>query len=98
MAKETVTTRDLKDVDAAIEQYLLNGFGVNVNFDVSDALRRLMTDGIVTQRPDGTFVTLPPAEAAEHVDAMWDRFLDDLPDKTRDEGHEFDKENGEAAS
>jgi hypothetical protein len=98
MAKETVTTRDLRDVDAAIEQYLLNGFGVNVNFDVGDALRRLMADGIVTQRPDGTFVTLPPAEAALHIDAMWDRFLDDLPDQTRDEGHEFDKENGEAAS
>ena len=38
LAKETVRRSDLKDVDRAIEQYLRNGFGIDVNFDLEDAL------------------------------------------------------------
>jgi len=98
MAKEKVSRRDLRDVDAAIEQYLLNGFGVNVDFDLDDALRRLKAEGVVTEHEDGTFTTMPPAEAAKHIDFLWDRYLDELPDQTKDEGYEFDRETeGKAA-
>jgi len=91
LAKETVRRRDLRDADRAIEQYLRNTFGVDVNFDLDDALGRLLADGI-TEEVDGVFRTLPPAEAALHVDAKWDRYLDELPDQTKDEGIEFDRE------
>ena len=98
MAKEKVSRRDLRDVDAAIEQYLLNGFGVNVDFDLDDALRRLKAEGVVTEHEDGTFTTMPPAQAAKHIDFLWDRYLDELPDQTKDEGYEFDRETeGKAA-
>lgn len=95
MAKERVARRDLGDVDRAIEQYLLNTFNVSVNFDLEDALSRLLADGIVTEK-DGMFETLGPAAAAQHIDVKWDRYLDELPDQTRDEGVEFDKDTGEA--
>ena len=93
LAKETVRRSELSDADRAIEQYLLNTFGVNVNFDVEDALQRLMEDGIVTEQPDGTLRTLPPAAAAKHIDMLWDRYLDDLPDLVKDVGEEFDLED-----
>jgi hypothetical protein len=98
LAKESVQERDLADIDAAIEQYLLNAFGVSANFDVQDALRRLIEDGIVAKASDGTLRTLPPTAAAAHIDEKWDRYLDELPDQTRNEGLEFDSETGEAVA
>jgi hypothetical protein len=97
MAKERVTRSDLGDVDRAIEQYLLNTFNVSVNFDLEDALSRLLADGIVTEK-DGVFETLGPSAAAQHIDVKWDKYLDELPDQTRNEGVEFDKDTGEAVN
>ena len=97
LAKETVRRSDLKDVDRAIEQYLRNGFGVDVNFDLDDALGRLVADGIVTEE-NGILRTLAPAEAARHIDVKWDKYLDELPDQTTGEGIEFDKEPDEVAA
>jgi hypothetical protein len=90
LAKEKARKQDLPDIDAAIEQYLATSFGVAVDFDIPDALRRLTEDGIVAEQPDGTLVTLPPKEAALHIDAKWDRFLDELPEPISAEGMEFE--------
>lgn len=90
LAKEKARKQDLPDIDTAIEQYLGTSFGVAVDFDIRDALRRLIDDGIVSERPDGTLVTLPPKEAALHIDAKWDRFLDELGEPLSAEGMEFE--------
>jgi hypothetical protein len=97
LAKETARKQDLPDIDAAIEQYLATSFGVGVDFDIPDALSRLIDDGIVSERPDGTLVTLPPKEAALHIDAKWDRFLDELPEPLSAEGMEFEADPTGAA-
>ena len=70
LAKESARRQDIPDIDTAIEQYLASNFGVSVDFDIPDALSRLIGDGIVTERPDGTLITLPPHEAALHIDAQ----------------------------
>jgi hypothetical protein len=90
LAKETVNHRNLKTVDRAIEEDLCSSFGVAVNFDLENALQRLIADGIVTEEPDGTLRTLPPAEAARHLDRKWDEFLDKLPDWTEGAGIELE--------
>jgi hypothetical protein len=90
LAKEHATRADLPSIDLAIENYLTRTFGVKIDFEIDDALDRLIRDGIVTERPDGTFVTLPPAEAAKHIDAKWDLFLDHLPDPISTEGYEYE--------
>jgi hypothetical protein len=64
-----------------------------VDFDLPDALERLIADGIVREDTDGTLHTLSPAQAAQHLDAKWDRYLDDLPDGTTQEGLEVDTED-----
>ncbi len=68
-------------------------FDIQVDFDLPDALERLIADGIVREDADGTLHTLPPIEAARHLDAKWDRFLDDLPDGAIQEGLELDAED-----
>jgi hypothetical protein len=75
-----------------VEKYLRSTFDVQVDFDLPDALDRLIADGIVREDADGTLHTLPPAEAARVLDVKWDRFLDDLPDGATQEGLELDAE------
>jgi hypothetical protein len=96
LAKERARRQDLPDIDVAIEQYLSASFGVSVDFDIPDALRRLIEDGLVKEHPDGRLETLPPKEAALHIDKMWDAFLDQLPEAVSAEGMEF--EGGPPAS
>ncbi len=98
LAKERARRQDLPDIDAAIEQYLATSFGVAVDFDIPDALRRLTEDGVVTERPDGMLVALPPAEAAKHIDHKWDLLLDELPEPMSAEGLEFEGASAEPAA
>jgi hypothetical protein len=88
LSRQPFNIRDLKAIDKEIEQYLSQTFGVDVNFDVEDALGRLKQEGIVTERDDGTLQTLPPQEAAARIDKLWDACLDQIPDIT-DEGREI---------
>jgi uncharacterized protein DUF3754 len=82
--------RDLETIDRAVEGYLKTAFGIDVDFDISDAFARLKQEGIVTELEDGTLKTLPPAEAALHIDRLWDACLDQLPDiTTTGEGEEI---------
>ena len=97
LAKEPVHQRDLHEIDRAIESYLKNTFDIDVDFEMSEALRRLIDDGMVAIRPDGWLDCRPPADAALHIDAKWDAFLDNLPDVGGAEGIEFDEGDGVAA-
>jgi hypothetical protein len=90
LAKEPARRADLPVIDAAIEQYLLSQFGASVDFDLEDALERLLADGIVSEGADGVLTALAPAEAALHIDDKWDLFLNNLPDPVSAEGMEFE--------
>ncbi len=89
LVKERARRADLPAIDRAIEQYLASVFGVTVDFDLQDALGRLIRDGLVVEDADGTLHTLPPTEAARHLDHQWDEFLDKLPDLSYNEGVEM---------
>jgi hypothetical protein len=91
LAKERVHRSELRDVDRAIENYIGATFGLQVDFELDDALGRLMADGIVTQDADGNLTALPPAEAAERIDGMWDQILDMLPDRAPEAGREIER-------
>jgi hypothetical protein len=88
LATEQVNARDLKAVDERLEKYILDTFGVSVNFDLWDALSRLKEEGIVREDASGNLLTLPPAEAARLIDRKWDAFLDELSDDDRAAGRE----------
>ncbi|MGE3709200.1 MAG: TMEM143 family protein [Hyphomicrobiaceae bacterium] len=97
LAKENVNVRDLGAVDEAIEHYLANTFGIEVDFDVTDAYTRLKADGLVSEAPDGTLHALPPKEAAAFIDSRWDKVLDMLPDDDEPPtGHEVDQQGAPA--
>lgn len=97
LAQGPVPADDIERIDRTIEAYLKDTFGLDIDFDVRDALSRLRADGIVTE-VDGMLTTLSPVQAAAHVDELWDRCLDDLPDVFPDEGTEVDAPLASAAS
>jgi hypothetical protein len=90
LIKEEARRSDLPAIDAAIEQYLSSSFGVTVDFDLEDALERLIADGLVTEDASGHLRALSPRDAAHHLDAKWDVFLDNLPDPGAHEGNEVE--------
>ncbi len=92
LAKEPAKERDIPAIDLAIERYLTKTFGIDVNFDVADALFRLKEEGLVTVGSDGVLQTLPPEAASTHLDMLWDRYLDDLTDDDPTEGVEYEGE------
>lgn len=91
LAKERVNRAELADVDRAIQAYIERTFGLQVDFDIGDALERLLADGIVVEDDAGNLSALPPREAAEHIDAMWDSILDQLPAAPRFIGSEIER-------
>jgi hypothetical protein len=92
LANERLNARNLKAIDEGIEGYLAQTFGIEVDFDVADALARLKNEGVVSELPDGALETLPPHEAALHIDKLWDTCLDQLPDiATTGEGQEIER-------
>lgn len=88
LAKETANRRDLPAIDVAIEAYLKTKFGLDLNFDVAEALERLIADGIVREDADGNLTALPPDQATRLIDEHWDAFLDRLPDPSASNGIE----------
>lgn len=97
LSKEKANHADLPAIDTAIEHYLSETFGVTVDFDLEDALGRLIEDGIVRESSDGALDTLAPHEASLHLDSKWDVFLDNLADVDDEEGREFEGQTAEPA-
>jgi hypothetical protein len=60
-----------KDLDKACEDWISRTGGVTINFEIQDALRKLIRMGLVT-RENGLLKAAPPAVALEKLDAAWD--------------------------
>jgi len=63
------------ELDRRIENWLKNRFGVEIDFEVSDALEKLEGLGFLTQR-DQKMTVIPLEEALSRLDMLWDRLYD----------------------
>jgi hypothetical protein len=75
LCRENVHESEIGEVKQAIEQFLVDEFRVRVDFDVEDALSRLVADGIVRSDASGRLRALTPSEGCTHLDAAWDGYL-----------------------
>jgi hypothetical protein len=64
-------------LDRKIEAFLQAEFGIRVDFDVHDALERLLASGIVTRNVAGELHALPLAAANRHLHARWCGLIDE---------------------
>ena len=63
-----------KRLDACCERYLKRHFDVEVNFEVNDALGKLVREKIVFQTGD-QYRAASLEEATRQLDCNWDRFF-----------------------
>lgn len=75
LCRESVHESEIGEVKQAIEQFLADEFGVAIDFDVEDALSRLIGDGIVRRDASGRLAAMPPSQGCAHLDAAWDGYL-----------------------
>lgn len=60
------------ELDMACEAFLRDKLGVDVNFEIGDALAKLERLGLVSAAGYETFVATAPADALVKLDAAWD--------------------------
>ena len=85
LAKTSVRRDELSHAQAAIEEFLTQQFNVHVAFDTEDALKRLIATGLVVEHADGMLMAMAPATASQHIDDMWDGYLDRISES--EHGH-----------
>lgn len=54
-----------------IEHFLMSEFHVSVEYDIEDALGRLVQDGLVTETADGWLRPMRPNDACRHLESLW---------------------------
>ena len=59
-------------LDQAVEQYLRESFGVQVNFELNDGIRKLREAGLIEETDDKFIKPSPLANALTHLDREWD--------------------------
>ena len=63
-------------VRTRINAFLSNRFGIEVHFDVNDALGRLMSLGLVQQTANGDLRAIPLEHANQNLRTIWQRLCD----------------------
>ena len=61
-------------LDRKIENYIQEKYGVAIDFEVDDGLRKLREEGILTEH-DGVFKVLSLQKASACLDKQWDNFF-----------------------
>jgi len=67
---------DRATLDARIEGWLRDRFGMEVDFEIDDAMEKLLEHGLVATE-NGRYSALPPEAALERTDAALARFVTD---------------------
>lgn len=70
LARGIYKRNQLDLLGAEIEAFLEREYGIHIQFDVGEAVSRLVLDGIVTEQGED-LVTLPPDEACKHLESRW---------------------------
>ena len=61
----------LDDLRADIDAFLKEKFGVDISFDVRDALERLRAEGLVQESPTGELRAMPLRDASRYLYERW---------------------------
>jgi hypothetical protein len=65
----------LEDLKLIIEQFLQQGFGVNIEFDLQDAMSRLFEDELIYETPQGIIRARGYQEACNRLEVLWREHL-----------------------
>jgi len=63
------------ELDEQIEAWFDEQFGISFDFEIVDALEKLVRLGLVSHPADMTYAALPLAGALDRLDVLWDGFF-----------------------
>lgn len=64
-----------KSLDTVIENYLQEQYGIKINFEVDDGLKKLEAEGLLKKAENGILKVVPLADACQLIDQQWDNFF-----------------------
>jgi hypothetical protein len=64
-----------ENLDREIEKYLKDKYEVDIDFEVSDGIRKLREEGILTEQKDGILKVSDLRQACICMDDKWDHFF-----------------------
>ena len=76
--RRPVARGELHAVDARIESFLADNYGVKVDFDVEDAVQRLQRDGLLRDDEAGMLRVLSPGDACRLLEDKWRERIADM--------------------
>jgi hypothetical protein len=80
--RHDATPWDHHRLDAEAERFLREITGLSIDFEVGDALNKLIRLGLVQLDAGGALRPIPPAEALAHLDAQWDNLYRFAPNSS----------------
>lgn len=84
------TPRKKQDVKSACEDFLLDEFSLQVDFEVGDALDKLGRDGLVSREDDGTVLAASFADAKSRLKQKWAELFCNEENRGPDAGGDSD--------
>ena len=63
-----------QELDARCESHLKNEFGVEIDFEVDDALEKIVREGLVVDQ-EGRYEAVSLLEALRRLDHKWDNYF-----------------------
>ena len=64
-----------KDLDNEVEKYLKDQYGVSIDFEIDDGVKKLRDEGILIEQDDGILKVLDLQKSCERIDEEWDNFF-----------------------
>ena len=65
-----------EELDRHVESFLLEKAGVDIDFEVDDALAKLKRLGLTLETPAGRYIAIQLPEALIRLDKAWDAFFE----------------------
>jgi len=78
LLRKPVLRNELHLIDAEIEHFLMERYGVKVNFDIADAIDHLLRDGIVQENEQGQLIALSAPECKKVLEQRWRERLSNI--------------------
>jgi len=63
------------ELDNIVEQYIKDKYGVTIDFEVDDGVKKLRNEGILLEQADGVLKVLDLQKSCERIDEEWDNFF-----------------------